>query len=98
MDGHPLILLKHGGPSRKKASLYGKVAQIYFAVRGSFLLCAQQGEQTQSIAAALSATRTARRPPRHVRHNLCLHTICEKERPWKDKKTAYGSAFTLAKT
>src|SRR5690606_5056768 len=42
MDGHPLILLKHGGPSRKKASLYGKVAQIYFALRGSFLLCAQQ--------------------------------------------------------
>src|SRR5690554_8069066 len=41
MDGHPLILLKHGGPSRKKASLYGKVAQIYFALRGSFLLCAQ---------------------------------------------------------
>src|SRR5690606_37782778 len=42
MDGHPLILLKHGGPSRKKASLYGKVAHIYFALSGSFLLCAQQ--------------------------------------------------------
>src|SRR5690606_41183556 len=46
MDGHPLILLKHGGPSRKKASLYGKVAQIYFALRGSFLLCAQHDGMT----------------------------------------------------
>src|SRR5690606_35267867 len=46
MDGHPLILLKHGGPSRKKASLYGKVAQIYFALRGSFLLCAQHCDRT----------------------------------------------------
>jgi len=42
MDGHPLILLKHGQPSRKKAPLYGKVAQIYFARSGSLLLCAQQ--------------------------------------------------------
>src|SRR5690606_253171 len=47
MDGHPLILLKHGGPSRKKASLYGKVAQIYFALSGSFLLCAQQRRQAR---------------------------------------------------
>src|SRR5690554_7283817 len=50
MDGHPLILLKHGGPSRKKASLYGKVAQIYFALRGSFLLCAQQRELISEVA------------------------------------------------
>src|SRR5690554_5996406 len=49
MDGHPLILLKHGGPSRKKASLYGKVAQIYFALRGTFLLCAQQYQYRQAL-------------------------------------------------
>src|SRR5690554_1871231 len=60
MDGHPLILLKHGGPSRKKASLYGKVAQIYFALRGSFLLCAQHRclSQVQTFLACMhSATK-----------------------------------------
>src|SRR5690606_38497121 len=63
MDGHPLILLKHGGPSRKKASLYGKVAQIYFALRGSFLLCAQQ-----HLAHWAPVTRVAAPPT--LRHGL----------------------------
>src|SRR5690606_24193669 len=52
-----LILLKHGGPSRKKASLYGKVAQIYFALRGSFLLCAQHQCGAEGKSASIPGTR-----------------------------------------
>src|SRR5690606_20991293 len=76
MDGHPLILLKHGGPSRKKASLYGKVAQIYFALSGSFLLCAQQrdGGQDGTDRAVTAQRSLTLRPAGSPRHLVSLYT------------------------